>query len=829
MLSIRPLKGEGPGINDLLNWAALIDSGVVQCKDGSLLAGWFYRGPDLISSTAGERDAISVRVNAALTKISGGWAIWVDAIRRDAAGYSKPEESHFPDQTSRMLDDERRAQFEAEGKHFESDYAIIIQYTPPLRRNSRILDIIYDEDSEEPQSAADKILDKFKKDLAVIEDAIGNALMLRRLRSFTLHDDPIYLDEEEGSEFLSDELVNYLHYCLNNEMIVIKIPESGAYLDTLIGLKDLRTGDRLLYGGEYIAVIRIQGFPEESFPQILGALDQLAITYRWNTRFIFLEQHEAVSQIQKYHRKWRQRARGFITQLFKAQGGTINEDALLMTQQAQSALAVAHSGQAIYGFHTPVVIVQNTDPDILEDEARLVRRAIQELGFAAEIEEFNTTEAWLGSLPGHPIPNVRRPIEHTANLSNLLPLTSIWAGSPVHPNPRYPANSPPLFVAATTGQTPFRCSLHYGELGHVLMFGPPRAGKSTALATFAWSQLRYEGATVCAIEKGRTMKTLCQAVSGLHYEIAGDSSPSFCPLWHIDTPGERAEKADWIATCFELQHQRPPLPEHTDAINRALLLLSDANDRSITHFMATVQNHEVRDAMHYYSIAGTMGHLYDAERDGLSEHHFIVHEVGDLMALKPAASIPAIMHIFSQFRRQLKGQPAMLILDEAATVVFDNDLMTEKLRQALKDLPKLTCQVIIATHSLAEAIHSRLFVVLVESCPYKAFLPNADAGVTGTDAHPGPRDLYLAMGLNPVEIDIVRYSTPRQDIYITCPEGRRLTRLGLGPKALAICGISDPAELRRIEQIQRHYGDEWVDAWVTEKTSPKREFLEAAE
>lgn len=171
----------------------------------------------------------------------------------------------------------------------------------------------------------------------------------------------------------------------------------------------------------------------------------------------------------------------------------------------------------------------------------------------------------------------------------------------------------------------------------------------------------------------------------------------------------------------------------------------------------------------------------------------------------------------------------MLILDEAATVVFDNDLMTEKLRQALKDLPKLTCQVIIATHSLAEAIYSRLFVVLVESCPYKIFLPNADAGVTGTEAHPGPNDLYLAMGLNPVEVDIVRYSTPRQDMYITCPEGRRLTRLGLGPKALALCGISDPAELRRIEHIQHHYGEEWVEAWIAEKSGQKVELLEAAE
>ena len=61
----------------------------------------------------------------------------------------------------------------------------------------------------------------------------------------------------------------------------------------------------------------------------------------------------------------------------------------------------------------------------------------------------NTVEAWLGSLPGHAIPNVRRPLIHTGNLADLLLLAGVWTD----PCPFYPPGSPPLLHATTTGAT----------------------------------------------------------------------------------------------------------------------------------------------------------------------------------------------------------------------------------------------------------------------------------------------------------------------------------------------------------------------------------------
>jgi hypothetical protein len=74
------------GFSDLLNYAALVDSGVVLLKDGTLLGGWSYTGPDLNSAGTEELSALSHQVNSALAGLGDGWAINVDLIRRTISG-----------------------------------------------------------------------------------------------------------------------------------------------------------------------------------------------------------------------------------------------------------------------------------------------------------------------------------------------------------------------------------------------------------------------------------------------------------------------------------------------------------------------------------------------------------------------------------------------------------------------------------------------------------------------------------------------------------------------------------------------------------------------
>ena len=186
----------------------------------------------------------------------------------------------------------------------------------------------------------------------------------------------------------------------------------------------------------------------------MDALDHLPIPFRWSTRMIYLDQHETLAELRKFRRKWKQQVRGFWTQVFKTQGGSVNEDALLMTGQADAAIADASSALVAFGYYTPVIVLMNQDRSALIEDARLVVREIMREGFSARIEDEgeDTMEAWLGSQPGHTVPNVRRPMIHTGNLADLLPLAGVWTGREENPCPFYPAGSPPLMHGATAGR-----------------------------------------------------------------------------------------------------------------------------------------------------------------------------------------------------------------------------------------------------------------------------------------------------------------------------------------------------------------------------------------
>ena len=184
-----------------LNWAALIDAGIVLGKDGALLGGWFFRGPDAASMTPGERNYLTGRVNAAVARLGGEWALWIDAVRMPAAAYPGPSASQFPDPISTLIDEERRAQFMKESAHFETEHALILMYTPPLRRQTKVIDVIYDDDGDRDAiPPSERQIEGFKRVLSDVEDALSDLLRLRRMGGFDFTD-------AYGRPHLQDELV----------------------------------------------------------------------------------------------------------------------------------------------------------------------------------------------------------------------------------------------------------------------------------------------------------------------------------------------------------------------------------------------------------------------------------------------------------------------------------------------------------------------------------------------------------------------------------------------------------------------------------------------
>jgi type IV secretion system protein VirB4 len=115
---------------------------------------------------------------------------------------------------------------------------------------------------------------------------------------------------------------------------------------------------------------------------------------------------------------------------------------------------------------------------------------------------------------------------------------------------------------------------------------------------------------------------------------------------------------------------------------------------------------------------------------------------------------------------------------------------------------------VLATQNLSDIFNSPIRDVVLESCPTKILLPNAEA------ANPASRQFYESLGLNEREIDTIQKSIPKRQYYAVCPNGRRLIGLGLEGVALSFVGVSGREEVQLVEEIIHRHGDRWQAEWL---------------
>jgi type IV secretion system protein VirB4 len=816
MQSNKKYRSKAPGFADLLNYAASIENGIILNKDGSLMCGFYYRGDDLASSTAAERNSVSARANAAFARLGSGWMIHVDAVRIESVGYPKPEASHFPDRVTRWIDEERRRQFAAHETHYESIYALIVTYLPPLRTQSQIADFMFTDAKEDGKikrrSVADKAIDYFKGAVGEMQDSLSSIVEIEPMLDAEAFDG-------EARRIVRSELLRYINFSITGISHPINLPPIPMYLDALVGGQEFFTGITPKIGDKFVAVVGIDGFPTEGSPGMLAALDTLQTQYRWSTRFIFLDPEAAKGALGKFRRKWAQKQRGFVSQIFNTNRGPINQDAVDMTQEVDDNLSMVERGEITYGYYTANVIFLDADRTRLEENAKTARTLIQNLGFAARMETINTVEAWLGSLPGHGTQNIRRPLLHTLNLVDLLPLQAIWPGREYCPCPFYPPKSPPLLHAVADGATPFRMNLHVGDLGHTLVFGPTGSGKSVLLATIVAQFRRYHNARIFCFDKSRSLFTLTHACGGTHYDIASENAaaPSFCPLQHIDNSADLVWAEEWIGALLTIQGIAV-LPPQRNLIHDAMLALRNAppEARTLTDFSTNLQDVNMREALKPYTLDGSMGKLLDSKTDSLRDSRFQTFEIEELMNLGNKNMLPVVLYLFHAIERALDGNPTLIVIDEA-WIVLGHPVFRDKIKEWLKMLRKANAIVLMATQSLSDAQNSGILDVLVESCPTKIYLPNGKALSRGTGSQMGPFELYQLMQLNERQIEMLSTATPKREYYFVSDEGRRLFRLNLGPLALAFVATSSKGDIAKVRRLMSEHPDTWPVEWLRDR------------
>src|SRR5215467_10532019 len=782
MLNLAEYRKKPQSLADFLPWAALVAEGVVLNKDGSLQRTARFRGPDLDSATPAELVGTTARLNNALRRLGSGWAIFVEASRNVAQHYPH---STFPDPVSALVDAERKAQFEEEGAHFESAHYLTFVFLPPPEEAARAEAWLYEGRSRNGAIDGHEVLrgfiDRTDRVLQLVEGFVPEALWLS-----------------------DEETLTYLHSCISTRRHRVRAPEVPVYLDAIWVDEALTGGLEPRLGKAHLRTLTVMGFPSATHPGILDELNRLAFSYRCSTRAIALDKTDAARVLTRIRRQWFAKRKSIMAILKEVM--TNEPSALLDTDAHNKAMdadaALQELGSELIGqaYVTATVTVWDEDARAADEKLRLVEKVTQGRDFTCIAESVNALEAWLGSLPGHVYANVRQPPISTLNLAHMMPLSAVWAG----PERNEHLGGPPLLFAKTEGATPFRLSLHVGDVGHTLVVGPTGAGKSVLLALIALQFRRYPGARIFAFDFGGSIRAAALAMGGDWHDLGGVLSGdamepvALQPIAAIEDASERAWAAQWVAAIFAREGVTVT-PEAKEHLWSALGSLASAPvaERTLTGLSVLLQASALKRALQSYCVGRAWGRLLDAEAERLGGADVQAFETEGLIGAGAASSV--LTYLFHRVEGRLDGRPTLLIVDEG-WLALDDPTFGAQLREWLKTLRKKNASVIFATQSLADIETSAIAAAIVESCPTRLFLPNERA------IEPQITAIYRRFGLNDRQIELLARAIPKRDDYCQSRRGNRMFELGLGAVALAFCAASSKTDQGAIAEILSGHG-----------------------
>jgi len=795
----RGLADAAPrSLAELLPWLCLHGTSRVLCKEGSLLACFTIDGVDADSLDCDGARQLAERVEQALRGLDERLTLWSIFQRRRSRAYPL---SRFPNPFAQRIDQLHGEGFRA-GRQFENRHVIALLFSPSqedLAWSGLLAPFRRGQQRAAPLLQAATVASGRR-------DAGGHwrGWLLGFDREARVRRTWARLDQEArsfealieafvttlhglGVRRLADaELLGFLNACASPTRNAgpVRPPGSALFLDAALGEDRITVGaEQLQFSGSAgerrMAALGIKAWPDATVPGLIEALLRVPAQLAVVQVFRFVDGATARSHIQavqRFHLNLQRSAFSFVREAVFGEAGEVLDDTrAVAAAEARAALEALGSHRQTYGYFNLSVLVSALPGEDLDAALRACAQAVREAGFLVMREGMHLLSAWSGALPGQWGQLVRWHFIHTGNLADLLPLQSPGQGGRLNPHlsEQLGQTCPALTCLPGLDRTTFHFNFHHGDLGHCLVLGPSRAGKSM-LVNFLLSQfLRYPRARVIIFDKDRSCRipTLLQGGSWLDPGAGGGLRCN--PVAELAAPGGRAWLHGWLRELITLRGRSW---QAGDEVLLAQALDALAMLPVAQHRLATVQ------ALLPSSLAaelapwvgeGAQASLFDHVVDGLSLQGICCIEMGELLR-DPALARLFMLHAVRRIDRILAAVPPVptVIYIEEAWFMLAEPGFRERVRDWLKTLPKRLALVVLATQSLEDLSASPVFPAVADNVPTRIFLANRNAVVQAP--------LYQGQfGLNPAQLQRVARAEPKRQFLVVNPRQSRFIDLNL--------------------------------------------------
>lgn len=804
--------------SDLLPFKIFASEGdIAYTRDGGLMAAVSLSMPDAEILSETEHQHIVKSIHGEFTQLlgrSGDWSIYLSAKRVAISKYTTETPERFSDPNLCFwLDMERTAQFAEEDRFITVFRVALKKKSSALSRSAEsILQFVANPDkTNEDKSDFLKEYAEFQAQIAAFVSAVSKHLLAaKRL---------------VGSDFLS-----YLHSAVcpmgYQHINFDSNGEPNLFLDASLAncslLPDLKH-PRIEYAGDsyYIGSVAFRNYPATISVLFSDLINYLAFECLYSIRFVQVP--EKKFRVTLGMRRSMLAAGGrkiMISEADQLAGEPLNEEAIVHSVDAKAAEKAANNGE-IFGHLSTQFILWDKDLNVLREKITILEEQCRQRGILAQRETFETTAAFIGSLPGEDEHNLRKELCTLENAVFLAPWLSTWEGTAV--NPVIP-NGAPLFYALARGHTPFMFSpygdnaselpvsktdkFEGGHVGHMMIVGQTGGGKSTALIFTAMQFAKY-GGRVFFFDKRRTAMPATICAGGRHHDFGTFESTDagVQPLRYLDTSGDLAATDSWIRSL--LNDKKVNLNESDRAeITRTLNLLKQYHrqNRTLINFQSLIQSRTVKKALADYTT-GSFSSIFGGAGDELDENLWWTTFELDNVLKNPEISRPLLRFLFDYITRSLGDVPTLIVVDEAYDFLSD-DYFSEKFNEMLRQFRKLNAAVLMATQASADLFNDeKISIAITNNITNRIFLPSTEISQQKV------RNTLKELQLTDAQLDLLQRAKPKQDYLFQTPKGVKLASLDLRYIAQAFCcagSAGDIAEAIKMRSENRLNPLSWM-------------------
>lgn len=602
---------------------------------------------------------------------------------------------------------------------------------------------------------------------------------------------PLRSGDETGKPIPPDEnIMVFLKYCTNMEYRSWRCPKSMVNFSDFLSTLEMEKGKPMRMGDLYVQNMTMNDFPSATYPGILSALLTLPFQFRWSTRWIPFSNKESQVKAKNLRNAYRGAQKSLSALAYEETSGkesqNIDTQAVVDTQAMEEVMVRLAKDETL-GEMTSVITVWDKEIDPLVKKVQKVHEMLTTWGFDAITETpYSNFQAWQSSLPGDSISGRRRPLVTAANISHIIPFTTMFHGiaGNAYINQLVGLNWHHIMGRLRTREL-YYLNLNGGtteDVGNTLIIGAVGSGKSVFLSLMGSQWARYPGSRVILFDKDQSFRNICERSGGAVYIPGAPDSPlSFMPLSRIKTnPGEALE---WLQLAVESTGVECK-PVTTGEMREVVEKWDDRPptlQRFVDKLSGRYPNSMALPALRKILSREELARLFGGESDSFNSSCFgqkTMIEMNDLMSMGDMAIYPALAFIFSRIDELFNEvdengiplqnrHPTLLIMDEA-WLFLKHPRFRAKIEEWLKTLRKKRVFIVMATQNIGDIDKPETFLTNIHT---KIFLANPELKGEGAE---DVKIKYKGFGVTDEELEEIGNATRKRHYYIKQTEGAAL-------------------------------------------------------